>query len=90
MRNDICYATTNRQEAATELAQLTELVLVIGAQNSSNCARLKEVAEAEGVPAYLINGPREMDLDWFAGVSRVESRQAPRRLKRWCWRLSRR
>ena len=71
VRNDICYATTNRQEAATELAQLTELVLVIGAQNSSNCARLKEVAEAEGVPAYLINGPQEMDLDWFAGVSRV-------------------
>ena len=71
VRNDICYATTNRQEAATELAQLTELVLVIGAQNSSNCARLKEVAEAEGVPAYLINGPREMDLDWFADVSRV-------------------
>ena len=50
---------------------MTDLVLVIGAQNSSNCARLKEVAEAEGVPAYLINGPREMDLDWFAGVSRV-------------------
>ena len=71
VRNDICYATTNRQEAATELAQLTDLVLVIGAQNSSNCARLKEVAEAEGVPAYLINGPREMDLDWFADVSRV-------------------
>ena len=71
VRNDICYATTNRQEAATELAQLTEMVLVIGAQNSSNCARLKEVAEAEGVPAYLINGPQEMDLDWFAGVSRV-------------------
>jgi 4-hydroxy-3-methylbut-2-enyl diphosphate reductase len=71
VRNDICYATTNRQEAATELAQMTELVLVIGAQNSSNCARLKEVAEAEGVPAYLINGPKEMDLGWFAGVSRV-------------------
>ena len=71
VRNDICYATTNRQEAATELAQLTDLVLVIGAQNSSNCARLKEVAEAEGVPAYLINGPQEMDLDWFDGVSRV-------------------
>ena len=71
VRNDICYATTNRQEAATELAQMTDLVLVIGAQNSSNCARLKEVAEAEGVPAYLINGPREMDLAWFEGVSRV-------------------
>ena len=71
VRNDICYATTNRQEAATELAQLADLVLVIGAQNSSNCARLKEVAEAEGVPAYLINGPQEMDFDWFTGVSRV-------------------
>lgn len=71
VRNDICYATTNRQEAATELAQLTDLVLVIGAQNSSNCNRLKEVAEAEGVPAHLINGPQEMDLGWFEGVSRV-------------------
>ena len=71
VRNDICYATTNRQEATTELAQLTDLVLVIGAQNSSNCNRLKEVAEAEGVPAYLINGPQEMDLAWFEGVSKV-------------------
>ncbi len=71
VRNDICYATTNRQEAATELAQLAELVLVIGAQNSSNCARLKEVAEAEGVPAYLINGPAEMDINWFEGVNKV-------------------
>ncbi len=71
VRNDICYATTNRQEAATELAQLTDLVLIIGAQNSSNCARLKEVAEAQGVPAYLINGPTEMDLDWFKDVNKV-------------------
>ncbi|MEX0761758.1 MAG: 4-hydroxy-3-methylbut-2-enyl diphosphate reductase [Dehalococcoidia bacterium] len=71
VRNDICYATTNRQEAATELAELTDLVLVIGAENSSNCNRLKEVAEAHGVPAYLINGPTEINLEWFDGVTRV-------------------
>ena len=71
VRNDICYATTNRQEAATALARLTDLVLVIGAQNSSNCNRLKEVAEANGVRAYLINGPDELDASWFEGVQRV-------------------
>ena len=71
VRNDICYATTNRQEAASELAGVTELVLVIGSESSSNCNRLKEVAEAEGVPSYLINGPEEMDMSWFEGVTRV-------------------
>ncbi len=71
VRNDICYATTNRQESAQTLAGLTDIVLVIGAQNSSNCNRLKEVAVAMGVPAYLINGPDEMDMTWFKGVNRV-------------------
>ena len=71
VRNDICYATTNRQEAAQELAKLTQIVLVIGAQNSSNCNRLREVAIAEGVPAYLINGPDEMNMEWFKGVKHV-------------------
>ena len=71
VRNDICYATTNRQEAAQALAKVSEMVLVIGAQNSSNCNRLREVAIAEGVPAHLINGPEELDLKWFAGVRRV-------------------
>ena len=61
VRNDICYATTNRQEAVTKMAHTVDLVLVIGAQNSSNCNRLREVAAAEGVPAYLINGPEEID-----------------------------
>ena len=54
VRNDICYATTNRQEAVTTMAAKVELVLVIGAPNSSNCNRLREVAEALGVPAHLI------------------------------------
>ncbi len=71
VRNDICYATTNRQEAASQLAEITELVLVIGAQNSSNCNRLKEVAESYGVRAFLINGPDEIDTSWFDGITRV-------------------
>jgi 4-hydroxy-3-methylbut-2-enyl diphosphate reductase len=71
VRNDICYATTNRQEAVQELSKLAQIVLVIGAQNSSNCNRLREVAIAEGVPAYLINGPEELDMAWFNGVQRV-------------------
>jgi len=71
IRDDICYATTNRQAAATELADITELVLVIGAQNSSNCNRLKDVALNKGIPAYLINGPEELDTDWLEGVSKI-------------------
>ena len=71
VRNDICYATTNRQMAVTKMAELVELVLVIGAQNSSNCARLREVAEAEGVPSYLINGPEEIDPSWIKDKEKV-------------------
>lgn len=70
-RNDICYATTNRQVAIKELARRVDLVLVIGAQNSSNCNRLREVASAQGVPAYLINGPDELDPRWLNGVRLV-------------------
>jgi 4-hydroxy-3-methylbut-2-enyl diphosphate reductase len=71
VRNDICYATTNRQAAATDLADQTEVVLVIGAQNSSNCNRLKDVAINMGVPAYLINGPQELDPSWIEGVKKI-------------------
>ena len=71
IRDDICYATTNRQAAATELADMTELVLVIGAQNSSNCNRLKDVAIKKGVHAYLINGPEELDRSWLVGVEKI-------------------
>ena len=71
VRNDICYATTNRQEAVTKLAADVDLVLVIGAENSSNCNRLREVAAAQGVPAYLINGPEEIDPSWLEGRQRV-------------------
>ena len=70
-RADICYATTNRQEAAKALARQVDAVLVIGAQNSSNCNRLREVVEVRGTPAYLINGPEDIVESWFDGVSRV-------------------
>ena len=71
IRNDICYATTNRQSAVLEMAVLVDLVLVIGAVNSSNCNRLREVAEAQGTPSYLINGPEEIDPAWLEGVATV-------------------
>ena len=71
VRNDICYATTNRQEAVTKMASSVDLVLVIGAENSSNCNRLREVAESLGVPSYLINGPEEIDPTWLAGKEKV-------------------
>ena len=71
VRNDLCYATTNRQTAVKDLTRIVDLVLVIGAQNSSNCNRLREVAEANGVPAYLINGPEEMDSAWLEGAETV-------------------
>ena len=71
VRNDLCYATTNRQAAVKELCRLVDLVLVIGAPNSSNCNRLREVAEANGVTAYLINGPSELESEWLDGVEKV-------------------
>ena len=71
VRNDICYATTNRQDAVTKMAGGVDLVLVIGAENSSNCNRLREVAAAQGVPSYLINGPEEIDSAWIENKLRV-------------------
>ncbi len=71
VRNDLCYATTNRQATVKALCKLVDLVLVIGAPNSSNCNRLRDVAEANGVTAYLINGPDELDESWLEGVTNV-------------------
>ncbi|MSP78780.1 MAG: 4-hydroxy-3-methylbut-2-enyl diphosphate reductase [Dehalococcoidia bacterium] len=71
VRNDICYATTNRQSAAKTLASQVDVVLVIGAQNSSNCNRLREVAEAAGVRAYLVNGPEDLTADQLRGADRI-------------------
>jgi 4-hydroxy-3-methylbut-2-en-1-yl diphosphate reductase len=69
--DSICYATTNRQAAMKDLAPLCELVLVIGAQNSSNSQRLREVAETCGTRAFLIDDERSIRDEWFDGVITV-------------------
>jgi len=71
MREDICYATSNRQAAAKALAERCDLVLVIGSKNSSNSNRLREVAERKGCPAYLIDGPEDIEPAWLAGRSTI-------------------
>ena len=71
VRNDLCYATTNRQNAVKEISDHVDLFLVIGARNSSNCNRLRDVAECRGVNAYLINGIDELNPDWLQGVENV-------------------
>jgi 4-hydroxy-3-methylbut-2-enyl diphosphate reductase len=70
-KEDICYATTNRQEAVSALAPEADLVLVLGSQNSSNSQRLRELATEVGKPAYLIDGVHELQPGWFEGVSTV-------------------
>ncbi|GAB3091305.1 4-hydroxy-3-methylbut-2-enyl diphosphate reductase [Lysobacter terrae] len=69
--DDICYATQNRQDAVRELAAKCDLVLVVGSPNSSNSNRLRELAEREGVEAYLIDGAIEIDPRWVHGRKRV-------------------
>ena len=71
IRNDLCYATTNRQSAVKEITDKVDVMLVIGAPNSSNCNRLREVAEAQGVPAYLLNGLDELRSEWLEGAENV-------------------
>jgi 4-hydroxy-3-methylbut-2-enyl diphosphate reductase len=67
-KEDICYATTNRQQAVMELAPLSDLVLVVGSKNSSNSLRLVEIAENRGVRAYLVDDVSEINHDWLQGV----------------------
>ena len=69
--DDICYATQNRQDAVRELAADCDLILVVGSPNSSNSNRLRELAEREGVEAYLIDGAHEIDPAWVAGKRQV-------------------
>ena len=65
-KDDICYATQNRQAAVRALAREADAVLVVGSQNSSNSRRLAELAAAEAVAARLIDGPEDIDLGWFS------------------------
>jgi len=65
---DICYATQNRQSAVRDLARLADLILVVGAKNSSNSNRLREIAEESGVPGYLVADGSQVDPAWLEGV----------------------
>ena len=70
-KDDICYATQNRQDAVKQLADECDVVLVVGSPNSSNSNRLRELAERMATPAYLIDGAEDLQQSWFAGVERI-------------------
>ncbi len=70
-KNDICYATTNRQQAVRELAQQTDLVIVVGSKNSSNSNRLAELANRMGTPAKLLDDATDIDPSWLEGVKNI-------------------
>lgn len=65
-KEDICYATTNRQDAVKQLAQQSDVVIVLGSQNSSNSRRLKEIGAVFGKPSFLIDGAGELRHEWFS------------------------
>ncbi|MGE0115032.1 MAG: 4-hydroxy-3-methylbut-2-enyl diphosphate reductase [Steroidobacteraceae bacterium] len=70
-KEDICYATQNRQDAVKRLVERCDLILVVGSPSSSNSNRLREIAEKAGIPGYLIDGPEDMRREWFDGRQNV-------------------
>jgi 4-hydroxy-3-methylbut-2-enyl diphosphate reductase len=70
-KDDICYATQNRQDAVKAMAGRVDVVIVVGSKNSSNSNRLREVAAIGGIPAYLVDGADQIDAQWLAGNARV-------------------
>ena len=70
-KEDICYATQNRQDAVKRLLENSDLILVVGSQTSSNSTRLKEIAEKQGIAAYLIDNADEIQADWLEGKTSV-------------------
>lgn len=70
-KDDICYATQNRQDAVRRLAASVDLMLVVGSINSSNSNRLRELAEKEGVRSFLIDGAEHIERSWLDGVTRI-------------------
>ena len=70
-KNDICYATQNRQDAVKALAAQCGLVLVVGSPNSSNSNRLREIAQKMGARAFLVDGPEDMRQEWFSGIGGI-------------------
>ncbi len=99
-KDDICYATQNRQDAVKKLARQCQVLLVVGSRNSSNSNRLREIAESGGAAAYLIDGPEDLQQSWFAGketvgvtagasAPEVLVQQVVERLKQWGGRTAR-
>ncbi|PVZ70689.1 4-hydroxy-3-methylbut-2-enyl diphosphate reductase [Pelagibaculum spongiae] len=70
-KNDICYATQNRQDAVKDLARNSDMLLVVGSVNSSNSNRLRELSEKLGTPAYLVDGEQDIQQSWLDGVTSV-------------------
>ena len=70
-KDDICYATQNRQDAVKALAQQSDVVIIVGSPNSSNSNRLREVAELLGVPSYMVDTAADLQPEWVAGKARV-------------------
>jgi 4-hydroxy-3-methylbut-2-enyl diphosphate reductase len=70
-REDICYATQNRQDAVKKLLESCDVLLVVGSRASSNSNRLRELADRAGVPGYLIDGPQDLRAEWFEGKRAV-------------------
>ena len=70
-KNDICYATQNRQDAVKALADECDLLLVVGSPNSSNSNRLKELAKQHGTPAYLIDGAEDIQTEWLSNTNKI-------------------
>jgi 4-hydroxy-3-methylbut-2-enyl diphosphate reductase len=70
-KEDICYATQNRQEAVSFLAEEADLAIVLGSQNSSNSQRLAELARERGIRAYLVDGPGDLNVEWFQGAETI-------------------
>jgi len=68
---DICYATQNRQDAVRDLCKIVDILLVIGAQNSSNSNRLRDLGEESGLKSYLINGAQDIEEKWFENVEKI-------------------
>jgi 4-hydroxy-3-methylbut-2-enyl diphosphate reductase len=68
---NICYATQNRQNAVKDLAKVSDIILVIGAQNSSNSNRLRDLGEEMGILSYLIENPEDINLDWFKSAKNI-------------------
>ena len=70
-KSDICYATQNRQDSVKGMINNSEMLLVIGSKNSSNSNRLREIAENNNKPAYLIDGASDIDIEWLRGITSV-------------------